>query len=195
MIKIILILFLASLNTQANDFFNNPHLIAINKELQSINSLKANFRQMYGEDMETGTIFFKKKQGLFVHYNTTPISILVNKSAVTYYDSKLDQKSQIPTKESASEVFVETLGITEKKFDILDIKELDEAVVIVGSLKKRKSEGVFTMYFSKKDYTLRRLDIKSPEDDSIVRIDIFSHSGEKISNERFKAINIEKSSI
>jgi outer membrane lipoprotein-sorting protein len=195
MIRTILIVLLVALNSQAEDFSKNPHITAINRELRSIGSLKANFRQVYGEDMETGVIFFKKKQGLFVHYNTTPIRILVNKSAVTYYDSKLDQKSQIPTKESASSVFIETLEITEKKFDILDIKELDEAVAVVASLKEKKSEGTFTMYFSKKDYTLRRLDIKSPEDGGIVQIDIFSHSDEKISNERFQSINIEKSSI
>jgi outer membrane lipoprotein-sorting protein len=195
MIKVILAIFLLMLSSQAGDFSKNPHVVAINRELRNINSLKANFRQVYGKDVETGAIFFKKNQGLFVHYNTTPISILVNKSAVTYYDSKLDQKSQIPTKESASGVFVETLEITEKKFDILNIKELDEAVVIVASLKEKKSEGIFTMYFSKKDYTLRRLDIESPEDGGIVQIDIFSHSNEKISNERFKSINIEKSSI
>lgn len=174
----------------AEDFSKNAHITKINNVLKKYSSLKVGFRQTFKDETQEGSIFYKKNRGLYVEYTSSPLYILVNEGAVTYYDSKLDQKSQIPTKDSASSIFLGQLDINEKNFNIKNIQELDDAVIITANIPEKKDEGDFAMYFSKKDYILRRIDISS--NDETVRIDLFSHNNTQVSDERFKSINIGK---
>ena len=170
----------------------NPHITQINAKLREITNMKVEFRNEVDGTMEKGVIFYKKDQGLFMKYHTMPVTILVTKSVVTYYDSKLEQKSHIPTQKSAARIFTSLLEINNNTFDIQKIETLPEAIVVRATIKNLEDEGVFAMYFSKNDYMLRRVDISSPESHDTNRIDLYSYSFPNISNERFKSINIEK---
>ena len=170
----------------------NPQISQINAKLHDITNLKVEFRNEVDGVVEKGVIFYKKDQGLFMKYHTMPVTILVTKSVVTYYDSKLDQKSHIPTQKSAARIFTSLLEINNNTFDILKIETLPEAVVVRATIKNLKDEGVFSMYFSRSDFMLRRVDIESPDSHDKNRIDLYSYTFPSISNERFKSINIEK---
>ena len=193
-INIFALTFLLACNAFAEDFSKNPYIIEINKKLAETTNVKVKFRQVFNAEAETGTIYFSKNKGLFIKYETKPISILVNKTSVVYYDSRLNQKSQIPTKESASEIFIKTLEISDRDFDIKKVEKIDGVIKIVATSKKNQSEGEFTMYFTE-DCILRRVDITSLDGSETARTDLYSHEYEKISSERFKAINIEKAEI
>ncbi len=192
--KIIALLFIL-LHFSANAKINpegNPQISQINAKLHDITNLKVEFRNEVDGVVEKGVIFYKKDQGLFMKYHTMPVTILVTKSVVTYYDSKLDQKSHIPTQKSAARIFTSLLEINNNTFDILKIETLPEAVVVRATIKNLKDEGVFSMYFSRSDFMLRRVDIESPDSHDKNRIDLYSYTFPSISNERFKSINIEK---
>lgn len=192
--KIIALLFIL-LNFAANAKITpegNPYITQINAKLRDITNLKVEFRNEIDGVVEKGVIFYKKDQGLFMKYHTMPISILVNKSVVTYYDSKLEQKSHMPTQKSAARIFTSLLEINNNTFDIEKIETLPEAIVVRATIKNLKEEGVFSMYFSRSDFMLRRVDIESPDSHDKNRIDLHSYSFPNISNERFKSINIEK---
>lgn len=184
-----------SFNVFAEDFSQNKYVIKINKALAKVSHLTVKFRQSAGSATERGTMYYAKNVGLIAKYETIPVSILVNKSAITYYDSSLDQKSQLPTKESASEIFTKPLELSSKDFTIQSVEKIDGAVKVVAFSKKNKAEGEFTMYFSEGDYTLRRVDIASLDGGEAIKIDLYSHDYSKISAERFKAVNIEKSEV
>ena len=185
----------ASLNIDNKNLQQNASLEKINAELKKLENITVDFRQMQDGKSETGSIYFKKNQGLYLKYKNQPVTLLVTKSTTTYYDSKLDQKSQVPTQNSASKIFVSTLEINNNLFDIHSVENVGEATKIVANVKGMKDEGFFTMYFSKSDNILRRVDIESVDGKDKVRIDLYSHSFGKISNERFKSINIGKDSI
>ena len=170
----------------------NVYIAQINAKLREISNIKMEFRQNIGNKVEKGIIFYKKDHGLFMQYQTMPVSILVTNMAITYYDSKLEQKSQIPTQKSAARIFTSQLEINNNAFDIQKIEELPEAIVVRASIKNLKNEGIFSMYFSKTDFLLRRVDVESPETHETNRIDLYSYSFAKISDERFKSINIER---
>ncbi len=193
--SLVVLIFLLSNTSKAGDLFQNKYILEINKSLKSITSQTVKFRQTYKEKEEVGEIYYKKNKGLFVKYKTSPVTILVNQNSVTYYDSKLNQKSQIPTKDSASEIFINPLQINSNNFDLQSVEDLGEAIKITAIPRKRKDEGIFIMYFSKKDNILRRVDVKQFEEDSLVRVDLHSHHYKSISNERFKATNINKYKI
>lgn len=170
----------------------NLYIAQINAKLREISNVKMEFRQTVDGKTEKGVIFYKKDRGLFMKYQTMPVSVLVTNMATTYYDSKLEQKSQIPTQKSAARIFTSQLEINNNTFDIEQIEELPEAIVVRASIKNLKNEGIFSMYFSKTDFVLRRVDIESPETHEKNRIDLYSYSFAKISDERFKSINIER---
>ena len=170
----------------------NIYIAQINAKLRDTHSIKVDFRQNIDGKVEKGVIFYKKDHGLLMKYNTMPVTILVTNTVTTYYDSKLEQKSQIPTQKSAARIFTSQLEINNSTFDIEKIEELPEAIVVRATIKNLKNEGIFSMYFSKTDFILRRVDIESPETHEKNRIDLHSHSFAKISNERFKSINIER---
>lgn len=170
----------------------NLYIAQINAKLREISNIKMEFRQNIGGKTEKGVILYKKDHGLFMQYQTMPVSILVTNMAITYYDSKLEQKSQIPTQKSAARIFTSQLEINNNAFDIQKIEELPEAIVVHASIKNLKNEGIFSMYFSKTDFLLRRVDVESPETHEKNRIDLYSYSFAKISDERFKSINIER---
>lgn len=182
--------------TQTTIAENN--IAKINESLAKIQFLTVGFRQSYKEgdtpQTQTGTAYFKQNEGVFIKYNEMPVSVLINKNTVTYFDSKLNQKSQIPTKDSAAKILTITPEINTKMFDIKSTQELDEAIMVELSPKGLKDEGNFKLYFSKNDLILRRVDIISVDGDSF-RMDLFSHNFKPISQERFKAINIEKVKI
>lgn len=170
----------------------NLYITQINAKLREISNAKVEFRQNINGKTEKGVIFYKKDRGLFMKYQTMPVSILVTNIATTYYDSKLEQKSQIPTQKSAARIFTSQLEINNNTFDIQKIEELPEAIVVRASIKNLKNEGIFSMYFSKTDFLLRRVDIESPETHEKNRIDLYSYSFAQISDEKFKSINIER---
>ena len=170
----------------------NLYITQINAKLREISNARVEFRQNINGKTEKGIILYKKDHGLFMKYQTMPVSILVTNMATTYYDSKLEQKSQIPTQKSAARIFTSQLEINNNTFDIQKIEELPEAIVVRASIKNLKNEGIFSMYFSKTDLLLRRVDIESPENHEKNRIDLYSYSFAQISDERFKSINIER---
>lgn len=166
-------------------------LAEINQSLGKISEMRVGFRQVFEGKSETGYAEFKKDYGIFIKYQSMPITLLTNKDVTVYYDAKMNQKSELPTKDSATKIFTGHAKIDESIFDIQSISEDGEAYSVVATVKRMKSEGLITMYFSKSDMLLRRVDIKSPEG-SVMRVDIYSHVFEAISPERFKAINIAK---
>ena len=170
----------------------NLHIAQINAKLREISNARVEFRQNIGGKLEKGVILYKKDRGVFMQYKTMPVSILVTNMATTYYDSKLEQKSQIPTQKSAARIFTSQLEINSNTFDIEKIEELPEAIVVRASIKNLKNEGIFSIYFSKTDYMLRRIDIESLETHEKNRIDLHSYSFANISDDRFKSINIER---
>ncbi len=171
----------------------NEYVAKINAKLREISSARFEFQQTGAGKTEKGVIFYKKNYGLFMKYHTMPVTVLVNDGVTTYYDSKLEQKSQMPTQKSAAKIFTAPLEIGGDLFEIEKIEELPEAILIRATIKNLKNEGIFSMYFSKTDFVLRRIDIESPETHEKSRVDLHSYSFVKISNERFKTINIDKS--
>ena len=170
----------------------NMYIAQINAKLKEISNIKAEFRQTVDGKVEKGVIFYKKDHGLLMKYHTMPVTILVTNAVTTYYDSKLEQKSQIPTQKSAARIFTSQLELNSKTFDIEKIEELPEAIIVRATIKNLKNEGIFSMYFSKTDFILRRVDIESPETHEKNRIDLHSHSFVDISDDRFKSINIDR---
>ena len=169
-------------------------LTEINGGLAKITDMKIGFRQSVEGKVENGFAEFKSGHGIFIKYQNMPITLLSNKDITVYYDSKMEQKSEIPTKDSATKIFTGTMQIDEKMFDIVSVAETNEAYSVVAIVKRMKAEGVITMYFSKSDLLLRRVDINSPQNEKL-RIDIFSHNFESVSVERFKAINIKNENL
>jgi len=166
-------------------------LRVINEGLAKITDMKVGFRQKFGDKMETGYAEFKSGHGIYIKYESMPITLLTNKDITVYYDAKMEQKSEVPTKDSATKIFTGVTQIDDKMFDIVSVSETDEAYSVVATVKRLKSEGMITMYFSKSDVLLRRVDIKSP-DEQVMRVDIYSHNFSAVSSERFKAINVTK---
>lgn len=169
-------------------------LAKINESLTNISDMKVGFRQVFQENEETGYAEFKKDFGIFIKYKTMPVTLLANKDITVYFDSKMEQKSELPTQNSATQIFTGNLQINEEMFDIISVKENREAYFITATVKRMKAEGLITMYFSKKDILLRRVDIKNAEG-NVLRVDLYSHTFNSISPERFKAINIEKETL
>ena len=184
------LLFILSAN--ANNI-NTEILSQINKNLKNIESLTAQFRQDSQQQTQHGTIYFKQNEGILIKYQSQPISILLNKNTITYYDSKLNQKSQIPTKNSATKIFTQSLKISQNQFNIEEISQENEITSISLAFKNSPEEGKFKVYLSNNSLP-RKIIITSPENETIT-IDIYSHSTKKISPNRFKAINIEKNTI
>lgn len=170
----------------------NLYIAQINAKLREVSNIKAEFRQNVDGNVEKGMIFYKKDHGLLMRYQSIPVTILVTNAVTTYYDSKLEQKSQIPTQKSAARIFTSQLEINNNTFDIEKIEVLPEAIVVRATIKNLKNEGIFSMYFSKTDFLLRRVDIESPENHQKNRIDLYSYSFANISDERFKSINIDR---
>jgi outer membrane lipoprotein-sorting protein len=169
-------------------------LAEINGGLAKITDMKIGFRQSVEGKAENGFAEFKSGHGIFIKYKTMPITLLANKDITVYYDSKMDEKSEIPTKDSATKIFTGLTQIDDKMFDIISVSETNEAYSVVAVVKKMKAEGIITMYFSKSDLLIRRVDIDSPQSEKL-RIDIFSHNFETVSVERFKAINIKNENL
>lgn len=165
-------------------------LDTINANLAKITDMKVGFRQQYENKSETGHAEFKRNHGIYIHYDTMPVTLVTNKDVTIYYDSKLDQKSEIPTKDSATKIFTGITQIDDQMFNIISVSENKEAYYIKTTIKRMKAEGIITMYFSKSDTLLRRIDIQTPDNKSM-RIDIYSHKFDTISPERFKTINIK----
>lgn len=166
----------------------------INAGIVNITDMKVSFRQKYDDQTETGHAEFKRNHGIYIHYDTMPVTLMTNKDVTVYYDSKMDQKSEIPTKDSATKIFTGTTRIDNQMFDIISTDENEEAYSVKATVKRMKSEGIITMYFSKTDMLPRRIDIQTPEEKTM-RIDLYSHKFETVSPERFKTINIKDVSI
>lgn len=193
--NIVIVLFIFCFSAFAESADDEGLLEKINKKLADMQFLTVKFKQSYKESgtkkTQTGTIYFKQNEGLLVKYNEMPVAILINKNTITYFDSLLNQKSQIPTKDSAVKILTIKPEINKDFFEIKSVNELDEAIVVDLTAKEQRDDGDFTLYFSKNDFILRRLDIKS-SDNEVFRMDLFSHDFSAIPKERFKAINIEK---
>lgn len=167
----------------------------INAKLANATDIKCNISHIGDKAIEMGTIEFKMKYGVFIKYSTQPIVFLMTPSTTTYYDYKLDQKSEQKTHSDFKKIFENSLKITEENFEITKVEDGAKNITVIAQFKTNGNvidDSKISMLFNKEALTL--LQIKAKHDKNSPEITIENCKFDiTISPERFKSININQS--
>lgn len=150
MFKIILS-FILALGVAVADFTLNPDFILLERTLNTVNDAKGTMLQEVDGRAIKAEFFIKLPSRFKMEYkdDKLPIIILVNSGVLTYYDKKLDQKSQISTPNSIFKLLLKKqLSLISKDLKIINFKS-GSAEMVVELSHTEMPEATFKLFFKK----------------------------------------------
>lgn len=131
------------------------------KGYQEVEAFIGNIKTMQGrgtqefEGKKLNFTFFLSLPGKFTLDYTSkdlPIKIILNNSTFTYYDKKVEQKTQLPASSTiASLLMVPKLSLTSESLLIIDLKETLGGFLLEFEKRNVKEEGLFKLYLKKSE--------------------------------------------
>ena len=112
---------------------NNPDFLQLEETLNSIKTVKGAFVQEFAGKQTKAEFFLKLPSKFKVEYFSpeVPVIIITTKNVLTYYDKKLEQKSQITTPKTASTLLLTTkLSLLDDNIEILSFNSNKEEVIV-----------------------------------------------------------------
>ena len=133
-----IVLFVFCFNAFAEDFRSNPDFKKLEDFTSQITTVQGKLTQRAGGEVLQSHFYLKVPAKLRVDYKTDDMQIqmVANPSVITYYDVKLDQKSQIKTpQDMVGLILTSKLSFLDKKINIKSfVKEGDRFAVSLSHL-------------------------------------------------------------
>ncbi len=144
-----------------------PATIArVEQYLQKLTSLQANFMQSAPNgDISSGKFFLKRPGKMRWQYDApTPILMVSDGSVMTYYDSELDQVTDLPIDDSLAGFLAQKdIKFNSKAIQIEEASQQNSIIRIRITQTDKKADGELTMEFSDSPLQLRNLILKDAQ--------------------------------
>ena len=117
----------------AESFVNNPDFKKLEEFLSQIKTVQGKLTQKSNGEVLKSHFYLKVPAKLRVDYKTNDMQIqmVANPNVITYYDVKLDQKSQIKTPQSSVElILTPKLSFLDNKITIKSFKKEGDEVFV-----------------------------------------------------------------
>jgi chaperone LolA len=142
----------------------NPEVARVEKYLSEITTVSADFHQTAADGTKATGHFFLKRPGKmrWQYAPPTPLLIVSDGKAITYYDAELDQVSYIGVDDTLAGFLAQKDIRLESPTTKLTQFEVTTDGSIRATLMQRKKpeEGTMTLEFSDKPLALRAIEIK-----------------------------------
>jgi hypothetical protein len=150
MFKFLSIVLLFCSSAFASGFSENKDFIRLQKAVSSLQTLQGEFTQAMEGEKVSANFFFVVPGKLRINYTSPnlPVQMVITPTITTYYDTKLNQKSQVKTPKSAVELLLtKSISLTDKNVNIVDFKTYSKELEVTfkhNALPNAFIKAVFT---------------------------------------------------
>ena len=147
----LLLLFTAFTSSFASDFRESEDFKALENVLLQVKTIKGNLVQDFRGEKVNANFALKLPSKLKIDYTSpeVPLTLIVTPSIITYYDKKLDQKSQVKTPQNASSLILTShLSLNDARLKITSFKRSYTGVEVEFSHISMPN-AQFKVFFSK----------------------------------------------
>jgi outer membrane lipoprotein-sorting protein len=160
-----LISFVVIFSSFASSFHESEDFKNLESQLLKVKTIKGDLVQDFRGERVNANFALSLPSKLKVEYTSpeVPLTIIVTPSLITYYDKKLDQKSQIKTPKNASSLLLTSkLSLNDPKIKIKSFKGSFKGVEIEFS-HSQIPESQFKIFFIKdgESFNLNKIELEN----------------------------------